>query len=57
VSLEADSAANVDVDGVELQSMGEGVRSAEEKIILQFLSEARGNRKATAEKLGISAAL
>jgi two-component system response regulator FlrC len=30
------------------------VRSAEEKIILQILNEARGNRKATAEKLGIS---
>lgn len=54
VSFEADTAADVDMDGVELQSLGEGVRSAEEKIILQFLSEASGNRKATAEKLGIS---
>jgi two-component system response regulator FlrC len=38
----------------ELHSLGDGVRSAEEKIILQILNEARGNRKATAEKLGIS---
>jgi len=38
----------------ELNSLGDGVRSAEEKIILQFLKDARGNRKATAEKLGIS---
>lgn len=37
-----------------VQSLGDGVRSAEEKIILQILNEARGNRKATAEKLGIS---
>lgn len=41
-------------DEDELQSLGDGVRSAEEKIILQILNEARGNRKATAEKLGIS---
>jgi two-component system response regulator FlrC len=41
-------------DDVELQSLGDGVRSAEEKIILQILNEARGNRKTTAEKLGIS---
>jgi len=54
VSFEADTVADVDMDGVELQSLGAGVRSAEEKIILQFLSEASGNRKATAEKLGIS---
>ncbi|MGR8930748.1 MAG: sigma-54-dependent transcriptional regulator [Gammaproteobacteria bacterium] len=39
---------------VKVQSLGEGVRSVEEKIILQILNEARGNRKATAEKLGIS---
>ena len=38
----------------EPQSLGDGVRSAEEKIILQILNEARGNRKTTAEKLGIS---
>jgi two-component system, response regulator FlrC len=37
-----------------LQSLGDGVRSAEEKIILQILNDARGNRKTTAEKLGIS---
>ncbi len=38
----------------EAQSLGDGVRSAEEKIILQILNDARGNRKTTAEKLGIS---
>lgn len=43
-----------DADDIELRSLGDGVRSAEEKIILQILNEARGNRKATAEKLGIS---
>lgn len=35
-------------------SLDEGVRSAEEKIILQMLHEASGSRKATAERLGIS---
>ncbi|QPK65401.1 sigma-54-dependent Fis family transcriptional regulator [Methylomonas sp. LL1] len=49
----ANAADPVD-ESAELQSLGEGVRSAEEKIILQILNEARGNRKATAEKLGIS---
>ncbi len=38
----------------EVTNLGDGVRSAEEKIILQILGEARGSRKATAEKLGIS---
>ncbi|MGY6277579.1 sigma-54-dependent transcriptional regulator [Methylomonas sp. MgM2] len=37
-----------------VQSLGEEVRSAEEKVILQMLNEVRGNRKETAEKLGIS---
>ena len=41
-------------DQVEIRSLGDGVRSAEEKIILQILNEVRGNRKVTAEKLGIS---
>lgn len=41
-------------DYLELGSLDEGVRSAEEKIILQILNEARGSRKLTAEKLGIS---
>ena len=45
---------NDDDAQLELHSLGDGVRSAEEKIILQILNEARGNRKATAEKLGIS---
>jgi two-component system response regulator FlrC len=35
-------------------SLEDGVRSAEEKIILQMLAEASGSRKTTAEKLGIS---
>ncbi len=35
-------------------NLGEGVRSAEEKIILQTLGEENGSRKSTAEKLGIS---
>ena len=38
----------------EITSLGEGVRSVEEKIILQTLSEVNGSRKITAEKLGIS---
>jgi len=41
-------------DWLELGSLDQGVRSAEEKIILQILGEARGSRKLTAEKLGIS---
>jgi len=45
---------DVDADNAGVQSLGAGVRSAEEKIILQILNEAQGNRKATAEKLGIS---
>lgn len=48
------AAGSGDKESIELQSLGDGVRSAEEKIILQILNEARGNRKATAEKLGIS---
>jgi two-component system response regulator FlrC len=34
--------------------LGEGVRSAEENIILQTLQMENGSRKITAEKLGIS---
>ncbi len=41
-------------DTMTLGSLGDGVRSAEEKIILQMLNEASGSRKTTAEKLGIS---
>ncbi|WP_432648907.1 sigma-54-dependent transcriptional regulator [Methylomarinum roseum] len=37
-----------------LNSLGDGIRSAEEKIILKTLSEVNGSRKMTAEKLGIS---
>jgi len=39
---------------IEVGSLDEGVRSAEETIILKMLKEARGCRKTTAEKLGIS---
>lgn len=46
---EADQEGNLSVP-----NLGEGVRSAEEKIILQILNEASGSRKTTAEKLGIS---
>lgn len=38
----------------ELGGLGEGVRSAEESIILQTLQMENGSRKITAEKLGIS---
>jgi len=38
----------------EIINLGEGVRSAEEKIILRTLDEENGSRKNTAEKLGIS---
>ncbi|MDD1620362.1 MAG: sigma-54 dependent transcriptional regulator [Methylococcaceae bacterium] len=41
-------------DTMAIGRLGDGVRSAEEKIILQMLSEASGSRKTTAEKLGIS---
>lgn len=39
---------------VEIGGLGEGVRSAEENIILQTLQKENGSRKITAEKLGIS---
>ncbi len=48
------SLEEADDEQIEVSSLGDGVRSAEEKIILQILNEARGSRKATAEKLGIS---
>jgi two-component system response regulator FlrC len=38
----------------EISGLGEGVRSAEESIILQTLQMENGSRKITAEKLGIS---
>jgi two-component system response regulator FlrC len=38
----------------EIGGLGEGVRSAEESIILQTLLMENGSRKVTAEKLGIS---
>jgi two-component system response regulator FlrC len=39
---------------IEIGGLGEGVRSAEESIILQTLLNENGSRKITAEKLGIS---
>ncbi len=39
---------------VETGRLGDGVRSAEEKIILQMLHDVSGSRKTTAAKLGIS---
>lgn len=51
--LETESAEDF-AEALELASLDEGVRSAEEKIILKILNEARGSRKVTAEKLGIS---
>jgi len=39
---------------IEIGGLGEGVRSAEENIILQTLLKENGSRKITAEKLGIS---
>jgi len=39
---------------IEIGGLGEGVRSAEESIILQTLQMENGSRKITAEKLGIS---
>jgi two-component system response regulator FlrC len=41
-------------EAVEIGGLGEGVRSAEESIILQTLQMENGSRKITAEKLGIS---
>lgn len=47
---------HVDVkdESIEIGGLGEGVRSAEESIILQTLQMENGSRKITAEKLGIS---
>lgn len=41
-------------ENIEIGGLGEGVRSAEENIILQTLQKENGSRKITAEKLGIS---
>jgi len=45
---------NIRDEKQELVGLGEGVRSAEESIILQTLQMENGSRKITAEKLGIS---
>lgn len=49
-------AITVDIkdERLEIGGLGEGVRSAEETIILQTLQMENGSRKITAEKLGIS---
>ncbi len=52
--IQAQSIPLSDEDGLKSLSLGEGVKSAEEKIILQTLDEEKGSRKNTAEKLGIS---
>jgi two-component system response regulator FlrC len=46
--------AEIKDDKQEFSDLGEGVRSAEESIILQTLQMENGSRKITAEKLGIS---
>lgn len=46
--------AEAGIGHAELGSLGDGVRSAEEKIILQMLNDVSGSRKTTAAKLGIS---
>ncbi|TRW90824.1 sigma-54-dependent transcriptional regulator [Candidatus Methylobacter oryzae] len=46
--------AEVKDEKPEICALGEGVRSAEESIILQTLQMENGSRKITAEKLGIS---
>ncbi len=43
-----------DAVGVSIDSLDDGLRCAEEKIIIQTLQEHNGSRKSTAEKLGIS---
>jgi two-component system response regulator FlrC len=52
----SDEAIPIDIkdERLEIGGLGEGVRSAEETIILQTLQMENGSRKTTAEKLGIS---
>ncbi len=52
--VQSDIQDNHDSRKKEVVKLEEGVRSAEEKIILQTLDEENGSRKNTAEKLGIS---
>jgi two-component system response regulator FlrC len=46
--------AGVEDDAGELDSLGEGLREHERRLILDALEEGRGSRKYAAEKLGIS---
>jgi two-component system response regulator FlrC len=41
-------------DGAELDSLGDGLRDHERRLIIDALEEGRGSRKYAAEKLGIS---
>lgn len=43
-----------DAAAVSVDSLDDGLRCAEEQIIIQTLREQNGSRKSTAEKLGIS---
>jgi len=51
---ESFNASESSPEELESPSLGRGLRSAEEKIILSTLAELKGSRKLTAEKLGIS---
>jgi two-component system response regulator FlrC len=52
--LQTPSVSDFKDEKQEVVGLGEGVRSAEESIILQTLQMENGSRKTTAEKLGIS---
>lgn len=52
--LHSPIAVEIQEDSIAVGGLGEGVRSAEESIILQTLQMENGSRKTTAEKLGIS---
>jgi len=47
-------AADDEVDAAELDSLGDGLRDHERRLIIDALEEGRGSRKYAAEKLGIS---
>ncbi len=53
-TVQAASSVDIKEEKPEIGGLGEGVRSAEESIILQTLQMENGSRKSTAEKLGIS---
>jgi len=53
-SVCSEKAADIKAQNEDVGGLGEGVRYAEESIILQTLQMENGSRKTTAEKLGIS---